>query len=78
MKAIIRRLRRLEDVTPSVEAGQTTADLIKARRRRRLEASGQPDKDLPLVDYTRCRTIADRILRSRQARMEHQRTLWGA
>ena len=75
MKAIIHRLRRLEGAKPPVEAGHAVAELIRAKRRRRLEESGQPDEDLPPVDYTGCRTIADRILRSRQARMEHQRTL---
>lgn len=33
-----------------------------------------PVARLPPVDYTGCRTIADRILRSRQACMEHERT----
>jgi hypothetical protein len=74
VKAIIRRLRRLEGANPSAEPSRALAELISARRRRRLEASGQPDEDLPTVDYTGCRTIADHILRTRRVRMEHERT----
>jgi len=69
VKAIIRRLRRLEGAKPPVEAGQTMAESIVAARRRRLEASGQPVEDLPPVDYTGYRTIADRILLARRLSM---------
>jgi hypothetical protein len=41
-------------------------------RRRRLEASGQCFVPSPPVDYTGCRTIADHILRARQASMKRQ------
>jgi len=78
VRAIIRRLHRLEEARPFVEAGQALADLIRARRRRRLEASGQPDEDLPAVVYTGCRTTGEYIRRARQVRMEHQRTRRGA
>ncbi len=54
--------------------GPSIAEIIRERRRCRLEASGQPDEDLPSVDYTGCRTIADHILRARRVRMEHCRT----
>jgi DNA topoisomerase III len=41
---------------------------ILASRRRR----GVPDEPRLPVDYTRCRSIADTILRARRARMEHE------
>ena len=73
MRAIIRRLCRLEGAKPHVEAGQTVAEFIRERRRRRrLEESGQPFESSPPVDYTGCRTIAEHIRRARQVRMEHQ------
>lgn len=74
MKTIIRRLHRLESVAATVAKGPSIAEIIRERRRRRLEASGQADKDLPPVDYTGCRTIADHILRTHHVRMEHQLT----
>ena len=72
MKTILRRLDRLENARASLDHGPSMADLIRARRRRRLEASGQPDEDLPPVDYAGCRTIAARILRAREACMKRQ------
>ena len=43
MRTIVRRLRRLEErFAPHVDdEGRTLADVIRERRRRRLEASGQ-------------------------------------
>jgi hypothetical protein len=43
MRAVIRRLHRLEEMlVPQVDpAEQSLADLLRERRRRRLEASGQ-------------------------------------
>ena len=48
MKAVIRRLRLLEDrCLPQVDLrSQRLADRIRDRRRRRLEASGQRFEDL--------------------------------
>jgi hypothetical protein len=49
MKAMIRRLRRIEErlaPTPDL-ASQRAAELIRERRRHRLEAAGQPYEDLP-------------------------------
>jgi hypothetical protein len=49
MKAIFRRLRRIEArlaPLPDV-ASQRAAELIRERRRRRLEAAGQPYDELP-------------------------------
>lgn len=42
------------------------AELILAARRRR----GVPDEPQLPVDYARCLTVADAILRSRMARMD--------
>jgi hypothetical protein len=72
MKTLTRRLDRLEGVAASVAQGPTQAKLIRERRRRRLEASGQPFRASPPVDYTGCRTIADRIVRARHACLKHQ------
>ena len=48
MKAVIRRLRRLEEAfMPQVDlAAQRLSDLLRERRRRRLEASGEPFDEL--------------------------------
>ena len=50
MRAVIGRLRRLENrVGPQrYMERQRLADLLRDRRRRRLEASGEPFEDLPL------------------------------
>jgi hypothetical protein len=56
MRTIVRRLRRLEGrFAPHVDdEGRTLADVIRERRRRRLEASGQPPFEegppVPLTD----------------------------
>ena len=68
MKTIIRRLHRLESLAATVAKGPSIAEAILAARRRR----GVPDEPRMPVDYTGCRTIADRILRSRQAQMEQR------
>jgi hypothetical protein len=49
MKVMFRRLRRLEErVAPKLDvATQRVAELIRERRRRRLEAAGQPYEELP-------------------------------
>jgi predicted nucleic acid-binding OB-fold protein len=70
MKTIIRRLHRLESVAAIVAKGPSIAEVILERRRRRLEASGQTVESSPPIDYTGCRTIADHILRAREACMK--------
>jgi hypothetical protein len=72
MKSIIRRLNRLESVTASIDRGGSIAEEIQEQRRRRLEANGLPAESRPPIDYTGCRTIADHILRGRQACMKRQ------
>ena len=46
MKAIVRRLRRLEDQARPIvyDRGQTPAEVVRARRRLRLEAAGLHSK----------------------------------
>jgi hypothetical protein len=48
MRAVIRRLQRLEErFAPQVDlASQRAADLLRERRRRRLEASGESVEEL--------------------------------
>jgi hypothetical protein len=56
MRTIIRRLRKLEErLVPHVDdQGRTLADVILERRRRHLEATGQPPYEegppVPLTD----------------------------
>ena len=70
MKTIIRRLHRLETAAATVAKGPGVAEMIQEQRRRRLEASGQHSEPSPPIDHTGCRTIADHILRARQACMK--------
>jgi hypothetical protein len=72
MKAIDRRLRRLEEsFSPQEnEQGESLAELIRARRRRRAEASGEPFELRPcevIHDQDRYLSVAD-ILRSGRQR----------
>ena len=55
MKAIDRRLRRLEEsfAPDKDEQGESLDKLIRARRRRRLEASGEP------FDVRPCEALTD-------------------
>jgi hypothetical protein len=71
MKAIDRRLRRLQDrFAPEVrEEDFRLVKLLRERRRRRLEASGEPFEELPPknCDRSGLQSISE-ILRSRYAR----------
>ncbi len=71
MRAIINRLRRLENATVPVERERAAVEAILAARRRRLGASYEP-LSFPPESYAGCRTVADRILRTRKLRMERQ------
>ena len=68
-----RRLRRLEEsfAPQENEQGESLAELIRARRRRRLEGSGEPFEARPCaslaVDQNRPLSVAD-ILRSGRRR----------
>jgi len=82
MRAVVRRLRLLEErFVPQVDlASQRLADLIRDRRRRRLEASGQPFDDLvpeSPAPGSRCLSVAETLRICRQRRLERGRVLEG-
>ena len=54
MKAIIRRLRRLEEITVvhQQEEGPNLAELLRERRRHRAEANGEPFEERPYRGLT--------------------------
>ena len=71
MRAIMNRLRRLENATAPVERERAAVEAILAARRRRLGAEYEP-LSFPPESFAGCRTVADRILRTRKLRMERQ------
>jgi hypothetical protein len=84
MKAMIRRLRLLEErLVPQVDlASQRLADLLRDRRRRRLEASGQPFEDLAPETMSTAPgsmrlSVAETLRMCRQRRPERGRVLEG-
>jgi hypothetical protein len=82
MKAVIRRLRLLEErLVPQVDlASQRLADVLRDRRRRCLEASGQHFDDL-VTDRVvpapgdRYLSVAETLRMCRQERLERGRVL---
>jgi hypothetical protein len=64
MKAIVNRLRRLENAAAPAEQERAVAEAILEARRRRLGADYKP-ATFPAESYAGCRTTADRIVRSR-------------
>ena len=76
MKAVIRRLRRLEEkfVPQEDQETQRVADLLRERRRRRLEANGEPFEDEPRERASlgpgRRLSIAETLRRRRQRAYE--------
>jgi hypothetical protein len=78
VKAIVRRLRRLEDQARPIvnERGQTPAEVVRERRRRRLDTAGLPfDEGLPLDDRPReifagTQTLVEAIRIGRRRAME--------
>ena len=73
MKAIINRLRRLENTAAPAERERAAVETILAARRRRLGPSYEP-VGLPPESFAGCRTVADRILRARHL-VERQRVV---
>jgi hypothetical protein len=71
MRAIMNRLRRLENATAPVERERAAVEVILAARRRRLGAEYEP-LSFPPESFAGCCTVADRILRARKLRMERQ------
>ena len=76
MKAVIRRLRRLEErfVPQEDQETQRVADLLRQRRRRRLEANGELFEDEPRAVGSpgsgRRLSIAETLRRGRQRARE--------
>ena len=71
MKAIVSRLRRLENAAAPAERERAAVEAILTARRRRIGADYEP-RTFPPNSFAGCRTIADRILRSRKLRMERE------
>jgi hypothetical protein len=75
MKMILTRLTRLEERSmPSIDwASQQTADLLRERRRRRLEAAGLPFEDRQprsaLLNQGRLLSFAETLRLCRQERL---------
>ena len=65
MKAILNRLRPLENAAAPAERERTAVEAILAAMRRRLGASYEPPS-FPPENFAGCRTVADRILRANQ------------
>jgi hypothetical protein len=75
MKMILRRLNRLEESSiPQIDRGsQSAADLLRERRRRRLEAAGLPYEERPkpvLHAGVRTLSIAETLRQIRQTRLK--------
>jgi hypothetical protein len=70
MKAVFRRLRRIEmQLAPKPNLGsQRAAELLRDRRRRRLEASGEPFHELqpPIITASGRRLSVAETLRLRR------------
>jgi hypothetical protein len=75
VKAIVTRLRTLEDqARPRVnERGQTPAEVVRERRRRRLEAAGLPFDDRPRKSFVGTQTLAEAIRMGRRRVLECER-----
>ena len=71
MKAILKRLRRLETVTIPDEKERAAVEAILEARRQRLGADCEPIA-FPPNSFAGCRTIADRILRARKLQMDRR------
>jgi hypothetical protein len=65
MRALISRLRRLENATAPAERERAIVDAILAARRRRLGPKYEPTA-FPPESYAGCRGVPGRILRTRQ------------
>jgi len=74
VKAIVRRLRRLEDQARPIvnKHGQTIAEVVRERRRRRLAAAGLPFDDRPRQSFASALSLSEAIrmgrLRFRESR----------
>ncbi len=71
MKAIFNRLRRLENAAAPAERGRAAVEAILGARGARLGADYEPLR-FPPGWFAGASSMADRILRARQFRMEHR------
>jgi len=71
MRAIIRRLCRLETVVAPDEKERAAVEAILEARRQRLGSDCEPIA-FPPNSFAGCRTIADRILRARKLQMDRR------
>jgi hypothetical protein len=69
MKAIERRVSKLEAAAAPAKYSDSLGAILRARRERRLEAEGKPPEKRLEIDFTGCRTIADHLRRARAARL---------
>ena len=70
MKTILTRLRRLENIAAPLEREQEIVKELLARRRRRLEESGEPIEDFIPVDTSGYRTLVEIMWAIRKAKQE--------
>ena len=73
MRAIIRRLHRLENTHASHSQARADAEAILEARRRLRGASYEPPEPFPPGSFAGCRTDADRILRARRLLRDRER-----
>jgi len=72
MKAIINRLRRLENANAPAERERAAVEAILEARRRRLGPDYVEPTPFPPERFAGCRTMADRIVRSRMLSRERR------
>jgi hypothetical protein len=72
VKAIVRRLRKLEEQARPIvnDRRQTPAEVIRERRRRRLEAVGLPFEDRPRESFASDLSVAEAIRMGRRLALE--------
>ena len=73
MRAMLNRIRRLENASAPAEAERAAVEAILQARRRRLGADYELHR-FPPESYAGCRTMADHILRTRKLRRERRPT----
>ena len=74
-KAIISRLRRLEDANAPAGHDRALLEAILEARRRRLEPDYVEPTPSPPRSFGGCRIMAERIVRARVLLMERQRAI---
>ena len=72
VRAIIHRIRRLETAHAPDEQASAAVQAILASRRKRLGADYQ-EIEYPPGSFDGCRTVADRMQRARQLRLEREK-----